>query len=318
MGKIKLLALVSVAAMLFACGTQDEEKSDVNLPLPVPACLKNTDYAFVSPFDIFVAEFDSVITDLDKLDGKNIITSPDIIFMLPKGKTEGNKLYFMGTNTTTQGYHYFKANRSYSIEFKNLKNSNGLITNAKLNFITQWILDNVKSENDDEEASAGDIHTVDAVNNTLDDRGGKVEFAGILEHKYSSGNRYNMRDWYKINLIGRDSIKIKVDAFNYITETLVGTDPVSGETIEYEPGTFSDTIGIELIGPGGKKSWTARKGMINEFPSPILSYYISGDVHYMLGETIGSPIQFHLKIFDDALNAKPNPYTISITVSKTK
>jgi hypothetical protein len=307
MSKIKLSALVSVAAMLFACGTQDEDKPDVILP--AQARLKNTDYAFVSPFDIFVAEFDSVITDLDKLDGKNIITSPDVIFMLPKGKTSSNKLYFIGTNTTSGGYHYLNPGREDSIVFKNLKNSYGYRTNAVLHFRTMQILD-LSNKAEKDSSLANDIRSIKAINTSLDtalDKEGYTEFAGILEHTYSNGER-NMEDWYKINLVGRDTVKIKVNAFNYVTtDTIVDIN----KTIEIKPGTFSEQIKIRIVGSdhkGKDTSFTKRRMGIYEFP-----YYVSRNIH------LSDTTLFYLKVSDEGnINFKPNPYTISITVNKTK
>ncbi|MDR2732428.1 MAG: hypothetical protein LBB36_04335 [Fibromonadaceae bacterium] len=114
MNKIKISVFIAISAMFFACGSQDGS----------PAKLKNEKVGFISPFDTLIAEFDSKIVDIDKLNEENIIASNMILIIEQKSS---NKLKLIGADTTPGGLHHFKPNinKEDSIVFLNLQNDDG-------------------------------------------------------------------------------------------------------------------------------------------------------------------------------------------------
>jgi len=203
MNKIKILAFVAFATIFSACGPDEGGGS--------PPSLRYNDLDFISPFDTIVAEFNSKIVDIDKLElgkDKNISTSQPmnmIIYEDSKGKkqTTSNKLYFVGISDTAKcGLMHLKPNpnKRDSIVFSNLKNEDGYVQkNAVLKFFTYPILDSDPDNND----------ILNPYDLKLGGDNNEVIFAGTIGVD-GSIEWADFNDYFKISLKAYDSLYIKL------------------------------------------------------------------------------------------------------------
>jgi len=196
MNKTKIFAFIAIAAILSACGSDDGS----------PPSLKNSDISFISPFDTIVAEFNSKIVDIDKLNENNIkISQPmSIIYKDSKGKVQAasNKLYFVGINNTAScGLTHLKQNKRDSIVLLNIKNEDGYIQKkAVLKFSTFPILD--KEDND--ESNPDDLKNL-GLGVTIDE----VTFAGVIGLDTLT-EWVDFNDYFKLSLKAYDSLYVKL------------------------------------------------------------------------------------------------------------
>ncbi len=248
--------------MFLACGSQDGSEAKI----------KNNG-ALISPFDTLEVEFDSKIMvkglEVDA-DGPAVLVSTG----------NSSELKFVGKNKTKADLPYFDQNKELEIKLSNIKNDDDYTKDEDVfTFRTMRILDDIEGQSNNSKESAPDI---DSIGTTIDPD--KVSFAGILEH-HIVGDRYNLNDFYRLELIGKDSVNIQFKALHADTK-------------------------VELIGTKDSISWTAKKGD-NKF-----EYYVSTDVHYDGDMKVSDPIQFYLKISDVAADNPPNPYSITIGVER--
>jgi hypothetical protein len=184
--------------MLAACGSDNGS----------PPSLKNSDIGFISPFDTIVAEFNSKIVDINKLEDEDNIKTSQLISMInykdSKGKvqTTSNKLYFVGINDTAScGLTHLKQNKRDSIVLSNLKNEDGYIQKkAVLKFSTYPIFD----DEDYDESNPGDLKNL-GLGVTTDE----VTFAGVIGLDTLT-EWVDFNDYFKLSLKAYDSLYVKL------------------------------------------------------------------------------------------------------------
>jgi hypothetical protein len=265
MYKIKFLAFIAVTAVFFACGSQESGS---------PPKLKNGRIA-ISPYDTLVAEFDSEIVDVRKLEEKIFFSQKDMIQVFPDTtQTSSKKLYFIGTYRTTPGNRsYFSNIINGSVAFLGLENKDGYVRNKDtLYFSTYPILD---KELNDSEINANEITDEEII------------FAGILDHKISqeTGTIYDVEDYYKIKLKANDVLTITVS-------------------------NFRDSLDITIKKPNGVKdtAFAVSKKKTNTFTYRVGLDYLLDDQTL----TAADMVYFYIGISDNNISSPPNPYTIYV------
>lgn len=283
MNKTKIFALIAIAAILSACGSDDGS----------PPSLKNSDIGLISPFDTLKAEFDSEITNLNELSKSDILSSIDIIRVSLSGK-KSNKIYFIGSGSTKGGgWHDFGDGlKDETIIFKNLKNQDGYVAKSvELKFSTYPVYD---IEQNGSEEEAGDLASY------LSTSAKKVIFAGILDHKFevnASGDTTNVErdaaDFYKLELKESETISITA----------------SSKTAPLKVRFYGDCPRPTVVGGCLNDTLAITK----DNKSVTLSKVIPGG-HWPEGATIGSKVTFYIKVFDIGIGAPVNPYTIEVKI----
>jgi hypothetical protein len=258
MNKTKFLALFAFSAIFFACGSQDGS----------PPSLKSNNLT-ISPFDTLKVEFDSRIANVNE---------EDIIISTSTGKVTGynnNVIYFIGNNNTLGGSHYFVSGSSESITFKKLENSDGYKRDSTtFHFSTHQILDDLEGNND-EQGRAKDLEPFFANIKT-------ITFAGVLDHKIAA-SKFNMEDYYKINMRMNDTLIISASSKDTLTINI--TEP-------------SENSVDKIIGVSAKRE---KKDTL-----------IIGSGHLTGDDQANKPADFYIKIYDSNSGAPPNPYTLTI------
>jgi len=273
MDKIKFLAFMAVTAVFFACGSQDGS----------PPKLKNGGRInYISPFDTLVAEFDSKIVDIDKLNEENIKTSSNVLF-LKDGQTSGNKLYFIGKHDSTLGkQYYFKPGVDDKIIFSDLKNDDGYRQKSDtLYYFTHRILDTPTNST---EATAGDIDLFGTVTDG-------VTFAGVLDHVVGQselGTISDTEDYYTLKLKANDTITIKIESFR---------EELKIQLTEPDKQSVNETFSVKKNNP-------------NEFKYGVGYSHLTGD------DVVGKMVPFYIKISDEKKDDPPNPYLVTINVKR--
>jgi len=267
MNKTKILAFIALAAIFSACGSDEGSLPE----------LANNNSGSISPYDTLVVKFKSDLVDIDKLDETKVIFPRGT---LVKGKATGKELRFIGTNKTPGGLDYFEEGISDSIEFKDLKNSDGYIKDRTVfYFSTLRIFD---KEPNDSQASASEIDRDKAKNG--------ITFAGVLDHKVGTTDIgqsiYDVNDYYTLKLKASDTVSINV--------------------------TNREALNIEIKGPSGTTDTTfqALKGKSNAFKYSVGTGYLFENPTL----TVNDLVPFYINITDNATSSPPNPYTIRINV----
>jgi len=277
MNKIKILAFIAFAAIFSACGP--DEGSQPSLTNPAQR---------ISPFDTLKAIFDSEIVNINK---QNISFDTNIIRLLSDDK-KSSKILFIGKHSTPGGWHSFGDGIDESIIFNNMKNTDGYVTKStELKFLTFPIYD-IEPNNTEDSASDLKSYLTTSIR--------KISFAGILDHKFevnSSGDTLNVErdaaDFYKLELKEAEIISIEASS---------STAPFKVRFYGECPrptvvgGCLNDTLAITKE----KKSVTLEKS-------------IPGG-HWPEGASVGSKIEFYMKVFDVGIGSPTNPYTIVIGI----
>jgi hypothetical protein len=190
MNKTKILAFVAISAILVACGSDDG----------APPHLKNSNIGIISPFDTIVAEFNSKIVDISKLNNENILPSQNMEHIIKQ--TSGYKLYFVGTDSAKCGFKHFKSspNKEDSIVFLNIKNEEGYVQKrAVLKFRTYPMLDLENNRTNPEDLKKLGLGTIDD----------EVTFAGAVGIN-SLAEYANFHNYFKLSLKMLDSLYIRI------------------------------------------------------------------------------------------------------------
>jgi len=270
MNRTKFFVLFAFSAMFFACGSQDEGGG--------PPELKNSQIGFKSPLDTIVAEFNSKIVDVDKLNEDNIIMSDNIIHVK---KESSDKLYFVGKNTAANGLKYFEPNKDWSITFRNIKNDDGYIQKETVLYFTTYpILDGT----DNNESNPDDIAQWLGRASLTNAKG--VTFAGD---------------------IGIDIAKEWADFNDYFTLSLKAYDSLS-ITLS---NTKNKDVNLELIIPLDTKAPVKATEKDDE---KFIEYKMDYEDFY---NTIGidEQVQFKIKISSEG---KLTPYLLTVKVIEKK
>jgi len=234
MNRTKFLAFIAFAAMLAACGSNDDDGG--------PPELANNNIT-ISPFDTLVVKFNSNLVDADKLEvgqGKTLI----------KGNAVSSELRFIGTNFTDGHSPYFDGGQN-SIKFKKLKNSDGYIKDSTVfYFYTIPILD---KEPNASETYANDIDDYKDIIGDI--RKSEVIFAGILDSIYGvSANGQELsdnRDYYAFKLKVGDTLFVTIENRMPLSLTINGPEGVAQEksfqTVKGKPNEYSYIFGPECL-----------------------------------------------------------------------
>jgi len=272
MNKIKILALIALAAMLSACG------SDNGSP---PELVKNFTSA-ISPYDTLVVKFNSELVNIDTSGESNVVLNQGKEWI--KRKTSGKELYFIGANTTDGGSHYFTGGKSDSIEFKNIKNSDGYIKDRTVfYFSTNIILD--REPNNREE----DANDVESFGNITEG----ITYAGVID-KYMGMNdqgfeNSDTKDFYKFNLKRDDIISITI----------------SNKTTPLKVRFFGACYSTNKNSCNDKTdSTTTKKNSIT-----LIDTVKTG--HLQDSDLLNKVSSFYINIFENT-SEKPNPYTVTV------
>lgn len=261
MNKLKIFAIAAFVPLFFACGEQDGSEAVIT-----------NNGALISPFDTLFVDFDSEIA-------VNELKFEGPAELVQTGNT--SRLKFVGKNKTKADLPYFVQNKKQEIVLLNIRNDDDYTKEKDtFTFTTMPILDDIENQSNISKETAIDIEELGRLTAP-----GGVSFAGILEHKFGE-NSLNDIDFYKLELVGMDSITINFDILQ------VGTK-------------------VELVEAKGSKSWTADKR------ENIFGYKVSCDIH--MDETkVCDKFQFYLKISDENLIASSpaNPYNITIGVER--
>jgi len=277
--KILALALIALAAILSACGSDDGSP-----PKLVKEYVKN-----VSPFDTLKVKFNSELVDLDTVGESNVVLN-NVKWV--KRKTSAKELYFIGADTTLGGLNYFE--KEGSIVFTKIKNSDGYIKDRTVfDFTTIDLLD---KEDNNSKDSASIIDSEKAKRDS-------VKFAGVLDHKGVENGKtvYDVEDYYMLKLMGQDTVYIDVtnDKNNNALKLII-----SGPNSRVKDTTFQ-------IPKGGTPSKKPLKYVVG------LEYLLENPICPSCGST-SEPVPFYINVTDDAPTSPPNPYTISIKVKQYK
>ena len=200
MNKVKILAFIVFAAMLAACGPDDGSP---------PSLKNNGDMNFISPFDTIVAEFNSKIVNIDKLNEGNIKYSQPMKMIIYN--TTSNRLYFVGiSDTASCGLTHLKpkSNRRDSIVFSNLRNEDNYVQkNAVLKFFTYPIFD---SDNNDV-SNPDDLKNLRLSGVITDSTTDEVTFAGTIGlNPDTSPEWIDLNDYFKLSLKAYDSLYVRL------------------------------------------------------------------------------------------------------------
>jgi len=272
MNKIKILAFIALAAIFSACGSDEGGSSPE---------LKKNYIGNISPFDTLGVEFNSKLVDLDTSSESNVVLNGGKKWI--KRNTSGKELYFIGTDTTLGGSHSFAGGKNDSIEFKNIKNSDGYRTpRTVFYFSTYTILDR---EPNNRQEDANDVELLGKLTEG-------VHFAGIIDKKMGMSEQgfYNLdyEDFYKLNLKRDDIISITI----------------TNKNTPIKVNFFGACYSINKSLCNDKTDSTTAK---NKYSITLIDTVKTGHEQAVVGEVS----TFYIKIFENA-NDKSNPYTVTV------
>jgi len=233
MNRTKILVFVAFVAMLVACGPDDGS----------PPSLKNSDIGDISPFDTIVAEFNSKIVNIDKLNEENMKFSQLMSMIIKKNskgkdQTTSNKLYFVGTNETAScGLTHLKPNKRDSIILMNLKNEDDYIQKkAVVKFFTYPIFDS--DPDNDKESNPYDLK--------LDKETTEVTFAGTIGVD-DAAEWADFNDYFKLSLKAYDSLYVRLSNTKDTTANASIVFPLIGDRDSTIVATFDEKTKTKYI-----------------------------------------------------------------------
>jgi len=281
MNRTKIFAFITVSALLFACGSQDEPSAAGGGP---PVLKNGGRVGPISPFDTLKAEFDSRIIDIDKLDSTNIEVFQAMSLVFPEGNTTSNTLHFIGTNKAEgSGLEHFEQDiRNDSIVLLNLKNEIGYVqTRAVFYYSTYPILDSPNNE----EATPDSLEKNFGQKNL--ERG--ITFAGV---------------------IGLNEQPVWVDLNDFFTLSLEKYDSL----IVTLRNTRNPDVKLELKFPLINTNDSTIVAETNSDKTKSIHYKM--DPEFMPEEAHSKPIVFKIKVSLSSSNSTLTPYLLDVRIRK--
>jgi len=268
MNRTKFFAFLTISAILFACGSQDDGGGPPKLKEP-------SGIVTISPFDTLTVVFDS---DIVLKEGDSFILSenenftgnqPVKIVYLDANKTTDSRIRLVGDYGNTSGtppLSYFKPATIHTINFSKVKNTTGHeAQNVSINFHTHPILDKLDNNNKT---------TADIIPTEVTDREG-VTFAGLLGYEREP-DLYDVADFFVLELKYRDSLSIKAtthlkDSIN--VDVIIPVYGKSDSTITIkEFKVVNNKLEKSIVYEVGDDYWYGSEGLIN--PSTKVPFYI--------------------------------------------
>jgi len=237
MNKTKFFAFIAFAAILSACGSDDDgggppELVDNNLT--------------ISPYDTLAVKFNSDLVDYET--ASYVSSNGELV-----GKIVGREVRFIGKKLTDGGSRYF-AGGSNSIEFTNLKNSGGYVKDRTVfYFHTIPILE---QEPNAAEAFATNIESYKDIIGDLR-AGDEILFSGILDSiagVTATGQELtDNRDFYTLKLKVADTVFVTIENREPLEFTIKGPEGIADivpKTIQTEKGksnSLTYAFGLEYL-----------------------------------------------------------------------